>query len=399
MRGTFDFAVVGGGIVGLATALEIRNRHPGASLVLLEKEGSVARHQSGRNSGVIHSGIYYKPGSLKARLAREGNASMAAFCREQRIPHAVSGKLIVATREEEIPRLEALRNRATENGVDCETVDASGAREIEPGVRCLSALRVPSTGVVDFGTVCQAMERRLRTGGAAVHLASPVRGLKAGKSGVEVVAGDDRFEAGFAVICAGLQSDRLARLEGLDPGTRIIPFRGEYFELREPRRHLVRSMVYPVPDPALPFLGVHFTRGIDGRVRIGPNAVLAFAREGYESRRFDWRDSFATLSYPGFWLMGMRNARAGLSEMIRSVSRSRFLASMREMIPEVGAADVLAAGSGIRAQALMKNGLLVDDFLFVRGSNTLHVCNAPSPAATASIEIGKMIADEVERTE
>jgi len=384
-------AVIGSGIIGLATARELRRRFPRAAIAVLEKEPRIAAHQTGHNSGVIHSGVYYTPGSLKARLCREGSASMVAFCREQGVPVEVCGKLIVATEPAELPRLEALLQRGLANGLRVRRVDAGEVREREPHVRALAAIDVPSTGIVDFRLVCEALRKLLEADGVELRLGTEVRGLARanGTHLLETSAGE--VQAGYLVNCAGLHSDRLARAAGADPGARIVPFRGEYYELVPGRRELVRGLVYPVPDPALPFLGVHLTRMIDGSVHLGPNAVPAGSREGYRKRTLSARDLAATAVWPGWWRLVRRYWRTGSREIWRSLSKRAFVAEARRLLPDLGLDDVEPAEAGVRAQALARDGKLVDDFLIVQGERATHVCNAPSPAATASLEIGRTI--------
>lgn len=390
----YDYAVVGGGIVGLATAAELLRLHPGKRVILIEKEEHWAAHQSGRNSNVIHSGLYYKPGTLKAKMAVAGNRSMVEFCRVHDIPHDVCGKLVVATSEGEIPLLDALERRGRENGLEVTRTDGEGARSIEPHVRAVAALHIPSTGITDYRAVCEKLAASAREEGGELLTGVELLAIedRAGSVLLRTTAGEK--EARFVIACAGLQSDRVARSEGLEPGARIVPFRGEYYELREEKRELVRGLIYPVPNPDFPFLGVHLTRMIDGSVHAGPNAVLALQREGYSRTSFSLRDVAATFAYPGFWRMASRNLREGMKEMARSWSRTRFVRSLQQLVPEITVDDVVPAAAGVRAQALKRNGELVDDFLFVHGRRSLHVCNAPSPAATASLEIARAIVSE-----
>ena len=393
---SYDLVVIGGGILGLATARALRERFPGASIAVLERERAWAAHQTGHNSGVIHSGIYYAPGSLKARLCRAGNASMVAFCRAEGVPVEVCGKLIVATDASELPRLEALLERGLANGLAPRRADPGEVRELEPHVRALAAIHVPSTGIVDYREVCAALVRQLHAAGVELRLGSGVNRMeRAGNASaaghaLETDAGE--FRAGWVVNCAGAQSDRLARAAGADPGARIVPFRGEYHELVEGRRDLVRGLVYPVPDPALPFLGVHLTRMIDGSVHVGPNAVPAGSRDGYTWSAVSARDLAATATWPGWWRLARRYWRTGGQEIWRSLSKRALLAEVRRLLPEVDAEDLVPAGAGVRAQALARDGRLVDDFLIVESERATHVCNAPSPAATASLEIAGHIA-------
>lgn len=392
---THDYIVVGGGIVGLTTAMHVGLKYPGASILLLEKEAGPARHQTGRNSGVIHSGIYYKPGSYKARFAKQGARSMVDFCREHDLPHDVCGKVIVATRPSELPLLENLYKRGQENGVPVEKVSAERVREIEPHVNCIAGVLVKSTGITDYKQVCAKYLEILESNGGSVRFNTAVLGFET-RGSVTVVrtnAGD--FEAKFVINCGGVFSDRLARASGTDPKARIVPFRGEYYELIPERRHLVKTLIYPVPNPDFPFLGVHFTRMIDGSIHAGPNAVLAFAREGYFKTDFNARDFSETMLFPGFWKLAAKNLGEGMKEIYRSFSKAAFTRSLQQLIPEVRSEDLVVCKAGIRAQALTDDGKLVDDFLIVPGRNSLHVCNAPSPAATASLEIGKEVARQV----
>lgn len=390
-----DCAIVGGGIVGLAAASMLSKRQPGARVVVLEKELELAAHQTGRNSGVIHSGIYYKPGSYKARFAREGNASMVEFCREHGIKYDICGKVIVATEQDELPRLESLLRRGLENQLAVSKLTAEQVREIEPHVRCLAGIKVPSTGIVSYREVCHSYAQHLRANDGEIR--SGVRVLDIheadGARILQTTQGD--IQARFVINCAGLFSDRMARISGSDPGAKIVPFRGEYFELVPDRRHLVKTLIYPVPNPDFPFLGVHFTRMIDGTIHAGPNAVLAFKREGYQKTDFSLRDTVETLTYSGFWRLARKHMSEGWMEMRRSMSKALFVRSLQRLIPEVQAADLVPCKAGVRAQALMPDGKLVDDFLILRERNIIHVCNAPSPAATASLEIGKAIAEQV----
>jgi len=392
---SYDVVVIGGGIIGLATARALRERFPGASVAVLEQERVWAAHQTGHNSGVIHSGIYYTPGSLKARLCRAGSAGMVAFCRAEGVPVEVCGKLIVATGPQELPRLQALLERGVANGLQVRRVGPEELREREPHVRALAAVHVPGTAVVDFRQVCQALVRQLGAAGVELRLGAGVRGIERADGGhaLDTAAGEVR--AGWLVNCAGAQSDRLARAAGADPGARIVPFRGEYYELAAQRRGLVRGLVYPVPDPALPFLGVHLTRMIDGSVHVGPNAVPAGSRDGYTWRALSVRDLAATATWPGWWRLARRYWRSGAREIWRSLSKRAFVAEVRRMLPEVGPTDLKPAGAGVRAQALDRGGRLVDDFLIVDGDCATHVCNAPSPAATASLEIARHIANRL----
>jgi (S)-2-hydroxyglutarate dehydrogenase len=388
-----DVLIAGGGIVGLAAAWRILKAHPGRKVLVLEKEAGVARHQTGHNSGVIHSGIYYKPGSYKARLCRRGYAQMIEFCSARAIPHEICGKLIVALSEAELPQLDALRQRAEANGLrGVRVLERPEIPDFEPQAGGLRALRVPETGIVDYKRVSEALAAEIKALGGEVNLASQVDGLRTLPDAKVVRAGLREFPAAFFINCGGLMSDRLARLDGLDPKIDIVPFRGEYYELAPEARPLVRNLIYPVPDPAFPFLGVHFTRMIGGGVECGPNAVLAFKREGYRKTDFDPRDLAQVLLNPGFRKLAARHWRMGLGEFRRSFSKAAFVKALQRLLPAVRAEMLTPAGAGVRAQALRRDGTLVDDFAFAEGERSLHVLNAPSPAATASLAIGEEIA-------
>jgi L-2-hydroxyglutarate oxidase len=382
--------VIGGGIVGLATALAIAER--GRRAIVLEAETRIASHQTGHNSGVIHSGLYYKPGSIKARTCRAGLDAMYAFCEQEGIPHRKCGKLVVAVREDEVPRLTSLEERGRANGVTVRRLSPGEIREREPEVAGIDGLWVEETGVVNYTLVSEAMARRLARLGSEVRVNHRVLAIRSeqGTHVVETTAGLVR--GALLVNCAGLQSDRIARLAGADPQIRIVPFRGEYYVLRPERASLVRGLIYPVPDPALPFLGVHFTRGIDDVVEAGPNAVLALKREGYEWSDISLGDIADWAAFPGFWRMARRQWRTGLAEIHRSLSRKRFLESLRSLIPALSDADIERGGSGVRAQAVGNDGRLIDDFAIQTTPGIVHVLNAPSPAATASLAIGREVA-------
>ncbi len=390
-----DFAVIGGGIVGLSTGLHLSERFPGSTVAVLEKESALAAHQTGHNSGVIHSGLYYKPGSLKATMAKAGARSMVEFCERHGIGHDVCGKIVVATSAEELPLLENLYVRGLENELPVEKISASRAKEIEPHVAAVSAIWVPTTGIADYRAVCATYARLIEEGGGQVHLGTKVEKLDRVGSTHRIVTNRGDVEAGFIVNCAGLYSDRVTRMDGADPTAQIVPFRGEYYELAPHRRDLVKGLIYPVPNPDFPFLGVHFTRMIDGSVHAGPNAVLAFKREGYEKTDFDARELAEILKYSGFHKLAAKNWREGAREMWRSFSKKSFVRSLQQLIPEVTEDDVVPTHAGVRAQALKPDGGMVDDFLIVEGVGALHVCNAPSPAATASLEIGREIVSRV----
>jgi L-2-hydroxyglutarate oxidase len=384
-----DVLVIGGGIVGLSTAYAITRSAPGTRVTVLEKEQGPARHQTGRNSGVIHSGIYYRPGSLKARYAVKGAAEMVKFCAEYGIAHAVTGKLIVATEQAELPRLHALVQRGRENGIPVRELGPAQIMEYEPEVRGLAAIHVGTTGICDFVGVARQLAEA--SGADIRYGARVVRVDRRPELGVAVRTADgDIVRARVLVNCAGLHCDEVARLTGDEPGMRIVPFRGEYFTLARPE--LVKGLVYPVPDPAFPFLGVHLTRGIDGGVHIGPNAVPALAREGYGWGVVRPRELGATLAWPGSWRIARRHWRYGAGELRRSVSRAAFADAVRRLLPAVEVGDLVPSAAGVRAQAVLRDGTLVDDFLIKEGPRTVHVLNAPSPAATASLPIGREVA-------
>lgn len=391
-----DICVVGGGIVGLATARALLQRRPGLDLVLLEKEGGVARHQTGHNSGVIHAGIYYEPGSLKARLCTQGARSTRDFCDQRGIPYRNTGKLIVATTPAEMPRLDALYERAQVNGLDVERIDAVELGRREPNVVGLGAIFLRSTGIVDYRLVSAHLGQELAELGGQVVTNAEVVGIDEAPSGVSLrTASGQTFQAGRVVVCGGLQADRLARMARMAVDFQIVPFRGEYYRLPSWRNDIVSTLIYPVPDPTLPFLGVHLTRMMDGGVTVGPNAVLALAREGYRKASFSGRDVAAYLSYPGTWRLGRRYLRTGVMEAWGSLDARRYLSLVRRYCPSVTLGDLQPEPAGIRAQALLRDGTLVHDFLLRRTNRTLHVCNAPSPAATSALPIGELISHQV----
>ena len=391
-----DVCVVGGGIVGLASALAL-SRRGYKKILLLEAEAEVASHQTGHNSGVIHSGLYYTPGSLKARTCTDGRLRLLRFCEENEVPHETCGKVVVATSEEELARLGELERRGQANGLaGVKRIGREALRELEPHVEGIAALHVPETGIVDYAVVARAMAKSLEARGVAVHLRSPAVGVRRTAVGFEIDTTRGLVHARFVVTCAGLQSDRVARLFGANPKVRIVPFRGEYYELVPERRSLVKNLVYPVPDPAFPFLGVHFTRMVGGGVEAGPNAVLALARHGYEKTSFHAEDALDTLGYSGFHALAKRFWRTGLGEVHRSFSKGAFVTALRRLVPEISAKDLVPAAAGVRAQALTPEGKLVDDFFIEEGWHAMHVLNAPSPAATASLAIGEQLADRAD---
>ncbi|MFI2608197.1 L-2-hydroxyglutarate oxidase [Kitasatospora sp. NPDC018619] len=400
MADQVDVAVVGGGIVGLATAYALTRARPGLRIAVLEKEPGFAAHQTGRNSGVIHSGVYYRPGSYKARFAVAGAAELVAFCREHGIPHEVTGKLIVATDEAELDRLAALAGRGRANGIPVTELDRAGIARHEPEVAGIAGLHVATTGICDFPAVATAYARLAREAGAELRPGSEVLAVARRRDGVTLRTPAGELRCRVLVNCAGLHGDRIARLAGDDTGVRVLPFRGEYYELTERRRGLVRGLVYPVPDPAFPFLGVHLTRGVHGDVHVGPNAVPALAREGYRRGTVHPRDLAEVLAFPGTWRIARRHWRYGLGELHRSLSKRAFTAAVRRLLPAVAPEDLVPAAAGVRAQAVARDGSLLDDFAFAgfdpddprSPRRVVHVLNAPSPAATASLPIGREVA-------
>jgi len=386
--------VAGAGIVGLAAAHELGRR--GHRVTVLEKEAAVAQHQTGNNSGVIHSGLYYTPGSLKATLGTAGAGSMRDFAVEHGIAVDICGKLVVATSHQQVPALLRLLDRGRANGVPVRLISPAEAHEFEPYVSCVAALRVETTGIIDYRGVCEALAGLIGGNDGEIRFGAAITAISSTFDAVTVSTQGEEFTADQFVNCAGLHSDRLARLAGLEPAVRIIPFRGEYFELAADQRHLVSGLIYPVPDPTLPFLGVHLTKMINGGVHAGPNAVLALAREGYRWGDIDRRDIADSLGWPGLWRLGRKYWRTGILEVRRSLAPKRFLASLRELVPTLPDNCLLPAHAGVRAQALHRDGSLVDDFYYERGIRQIHVLNAPSPAATAALEIGRRISDELE---
>lgn len=391
----YDFIVIGGGIVGLATARNLLQSYPRAKLLILDKESQWAFHQTSNNSGVIHSGIYYKPGSFKAKFCREGNISMTEFCNKYNISHEICGKVIVATKPQELSLLEDLYQRGLANGLKVEKISAEEVKEVEPHVSCIAGLRVFSTGIVSYRQVCQKLVDMIRDDGGELLLKAHVTQIKDISEGKEIDTSQGIFATRMLINCGGLQSDRLAKLGNVDPQIQIIPFRGEYYELKPEKRYLVKTLIYPVPNPNFPFLGVHFTKMIDGSVHAGPNAVLSLKREGYHKTDFDMRDAAEIFSYPGFWKLASKYSKDGIQEIIRSFSKDAFVRSLQQLIPEVTANDLVPTHAGVRAQALKPNGQLVEDFLIIKDQKSIHVCNAPSPAATSSLEIGKAIVREL----
>ncbi|MGH6849128.1 MAG: L-2-hydroxyglutarate oxidase [Methylocella sp.] len=392
---TFDFAIIGAGIVGLAAAREILRARPRSSIIILEKERAIAWHQSGRNSGVIHAGVYYAPGSLKARLCREGAAATKEFCTERGIKFENCGKLLVATNERERGRMEDLFERARQNGIAALRIDSAGLMRLEPNITGVGALLIPSTGIVDYREVASAIAQIVTAQGADLLLGAEIIAIRENKDFVEISSPQRIFRARALIVCAGLQSDRLAKLAGLRIDHRIVPFRGEFYSLPKSRAGLINRLIYPIPDPKLPFVGIHLTKTIDGRIIVGPNAVLGFSREGYEKFSFSPRDVFDTMAFPGFWKLIGTHLASGIEEMRNSLWKQGYLAQCRKYCPGLSLADLEPGVAGIRAQAVLRDGTLVQDFLFAETARQLHLCNAPSPAATSAIPIARMIAGKV----
>ena len=398
MSDTFDVVVIGGGIVGMATAMAVLASQERRTLAVLEAEDELALHQTGRNSGVIHSGIYYKPGSLKATLCVRGRASLLRFCEERNVPTELCGKVIVASNEEQKAALDVLEKRAAANGVNAHRCSAEELREREPEVAGVASLFVPDTGIVDYAEVTRAMASVVRERGGEVRMSSRVIGIRPGASEFAIETQRGVVKARNIINCAGLHCDQIAVMCGLTPGIAIIPFRGEYFDLVPASRGLCKNLIYPVPDARYPFLGVHFTRAVSGKVEAGPNAVLAWKREGYEKTSFSFDDSSALLTYTGFWKMAAQHWKTGVGEMYRSLSKAAFVRSLQTLVPRITAADLEPGRAGVRAQAVDADGKLADDFRLVEAEAMLHVLNAPSPAATASIAIGEYLAAAAART-
>ncbi|KIU42793.1 MULTISPECIES: L-2-hydroxyglutarate oxidase [Pseudomonas] len=391
----YDYCIIGGGIVGLATAMALLKRQPGASLVILEKETTLARHQTGHNSGVIHAGIYYAPGSLKADLCKRGAQATKDFCDTHAIKYEVCGKLLVASNPLEVQRMQALYERSQQNGLKVERLDAAELRRREPNIVGLGGLFLDATGIVDYKQVCQAMAKVIQAAGGEICLDTRVAAIAESGDSVTISSEDRVWRARQLVACAGLQSDRLAALAGVRIDHQIIPFRGEYFRLPATKNQIVNHLIYPIPDPELPFLGVHLTRMIDGSVTVGPNAVLGLGRENYGKFSINWRDVAQYASFPGFWKTLWNNLGSGTTEMKNSLFKRGYLEQCRKYCPSLEVDDLLPYEAGIRAQAVMRDGTLVHDFLFAETPRMVHVCNAPSPAATSAIPIGEMIADRL----
>lgn len=388
----YDALIVGGGIVGLATALQLQKEKPGLKLAVLEKENELARHQTGNNSGVIHSGVYYKPGSLKARNCIRGYELLLTFCREHHVPFELCGKVIVATEQHELPLLENLYQRGLQNGLDqIRRITSDEIKSYEPYVAGLAGIHVPYTGIVDYKRVAERYGELIRAQGGEIFLGQKVTGLQESGNTLEVITADRTFTTRLLINCAGLYSDKIAALSFPQLNVRIVPFRGEYYKLRPEKEYLVRTLIYPVPDPNFPFLGVHFTRMARGGVEAGPNAVLAFSREGYTKSNINLHELGETLAWPGFQKVAAKYWRTGLGEMYRSFSKAAFTKALQKLIPEIQESDLIEGGAGVRAQACDRDGGLVDDFLILEGKNVINVCNAPSPAATSSLAIGETV--------
>ena len=393
----FDICIIGGGIVGLATAYQLSKKHPKLKLAILEKETSLAKHQTGHNSGVLHTGIYYKPGSLKAINCRNGKKAMEQFCKEQGIEHELCGKIIVALNDEEIPRMQNIFQRGQENGVNCKIISREEMLEIEPHVAGVQAIHVPECGIVNYKQVCLRLGEIIHEKEEnKIFLGRQVTKIRNLATSLMIETDKQQVECKHLINCGGLHSDKLTKLGGQPPPAKIIPFKGEYYELKEDAKHLCKNLIYPVPDPAFPFLGVHFTRMIDGTVECGPNAVLAFGREAYGKFDLNLKDLLESITYPGFQKMAIKHWKMGWGEMWRSYNKGAFVKALRRLIPEIEASHLVSAPAGIRAQAVSPRGALVDDFLIERNDRIINVCNAPSPAATASLNIGATIMAQLE---
>lgn len=391
-----DIVIIGGGVVGLATAYHLKQIEPKKSIVVLEKEAVIAAHQTGNNSGVIHSGIYYKPGSLKAINCRKGKLALEKFCKEQGVNYESCGKVIVATSKEEIPTMNKIYDRGKENGVSCKIIDDKELKDLEPHAAGVAAIHVPEAGIINYKNFCSVLAEKIQLSGGKILLGEKVNFITPSRDKVNVQTENGlEFEAGKVINCAGLYSDIIADKGGAKSEMKIIPFRGEYYELTDSAKSLVKNLIYPVPDPDFPFLGVHFTRMIDGGIECGPNAVLAFAREGYGKLKINPNELLESLCYPGFIKLASKYWKTGLGEIWRSLSKQAFVKALSVLVPEIKSEDLKKAPAGVRAQAVSVDGSMVDDFYFSRNGNVLNVCNAPSPAATASLNIAKVISEKI----
>jgi L-2-hydroxyglutarate oxidase len=395
MTSESDLIIIGGGIVGLATAYRFLERFPGKTVTVLEKEADIAKHQTGRNSGVLHTGIYYRPGSLKALNCRAGKKAMEEFCTKENIPFDLCGKIIVAVEESELPRMEMLLERGPQNGVVCNWITPQHIRELEPHGTGIAGIHVPEAGVVDYARVCRRLAEIIKEQGSRVVTSAKATGIKRDNDRAVVETAAGPFAAKQVVNCAGLYSDRVTKLSGAKPSAKVVPFRGEFYALRPERQYLVKGLIYPVPDPAYPFLGVHFTKRMSGMIECGPNAVLAFAREGYTNTTINLRDLSETLTYPGFWRLATKYWRIGANEMHRSFSKRAFVRALRRLVPEIKSEYLDWAPAGVRAQTVSPDGKMVDDFVIDETDRVVNVENAPSPAATASLNIGKLVVDRL----
>lgn len=391
----YDFIIIGGGIVGLSVGNAILERQPNAKLLILEKEKKLAQHQTGNNSGVIHSGIYYKPGSFKAKFAKAGSESMRQFAEKHNINHDICGKVIVATSKKELVHLENLYKRGQENGLEINKLSKEELLEKEPHVNGLEAIHVAAAGIIDYKEVSEKLGELIRLKGGVIEKGAEVKSIDEGSDQVTIETEEKAYKGKFLINCAGLQSDRIAKMAGYLIDMKIVPFRGEYFILKKEKQNLVKNLIYPVPNPDFPFLGVHFTRMINGNVDVGPNAVPAFKREAYKKTDFNIRDFAEMVTYPGFLKLAMKYPLDGMGEMYRSFVKSKFVESAQVLIPGIKGEDLIPGPSGVRAQGLKADGTLVDDFFIVNGKKSIHVCNAPSPAATAGLEIGKFVAEQI----
>lgn len=390
-----DYIIIGGGIVGLSVGMTILQRNPAAKVKILEKEKELAAHQTGHNSGVIHSGIYYTPGSFKAKFAKSGSESMRKFCLENDVDHDICGKVIVATDEKELPRLEKLYERAIQNGLDVAKLNREQLLEKEPHVNGIEAILVPAAGIVNYKAVAEKMAEIIRNNGGIIVNQAEVVSIDEKPNEVIVETENKTYKSNFLVNCAGLQSDRIAKMAGYIIDMKIFPFRGEYFLLKKEKRNLVNNLIYPVPNPDFPFLGVHFTKMISGEVDVGPNAIPGFKREAYKKTSFNLKDFSEIITYPGFWKLGLNNYKEGMGEFVRSFNKKKFVENAQKLIPDITVDDLIPGPAGVRAQALKADGSLVDDFFIVNGRNSVHICNAPSPAATAALEIGKEVVNKI----